>query len=419
VIGGGFGGLAAVTELHRENVQITLIDKRNFHLFQPLLYQVATGSLSPANIATPLRAFLKEQHNARVILGDVISIDPLARRVHLRDGDDIPYDSVIVAAGMRNNYFGHDEWEAQAPGLKTLEDATTIRTQVLSAFEHAERETDPEKIKAWLTFIVTGGGATGVELAGALAEIAHYTLRGNFRSIDPAQARIILVEGLDRLLTPYPEKLSAYARHALEKMGVEVRLNTLITDVDHDGVTVKSGDQCERIAAKTVLWGAGVRAIELGKTIADATGAQIDKAGRVIVTGDCSIANYPEIFIVGDLAHFETDGKSLPGVAQVAKQQGNYVASVIRARVRSMPPPSSFVYRDLGNMATIGRAAAVADLHTIRFTGLLGWLAWLFVHLMQLVTFQNRALVLTQWAHSYVTRNRAARLITYEGEREV
>ena len=413
VVGGGFGGLSAVQALGKENLQVTLIDKRNFHLFQPLLYQVATGALSPANIATPLRALVKRQRNTRVLLGDVVGIDPERRGVQLSDGDDLPYDSLIIAAGMRNNYFGHDEWQDEATGLKTLEDATAMRAEVLSAFEQAERETDPEKIKALLTFIVVGGGATGVELAGALAEIARYTLRGNFRHINPADAQIILVEGLDRLLTVYPEKLSAYARKALERMGVQVRLSTFIQSVDADGVTVKSGDQIERILSKTVLWGAGVRGVELGKTIAERTGAQTDKAGRVIVNNDCSIPNHADIFVIGDLAHFETpDGKTLPGVAQVAKQQGAYVAHVIHSRRVHEPLPAPFVYRDLGNMATIGRAAAVADLHTLRFTGLLGWLSWLFIHLMQLVTFQNRALVLLQWAYNYLTRNRAARLIT-------
>ncbi|MFN8528274.1 MAG: NAD(P)/FAD-dependent oxidoreductase [Anaerolineae bacterium] len=415
IIGGGFGGLNAAKALRGVRADITLIDKRNFHLFQPLLYQVATGALSPANIAAPLRALLRKQRNTRVLLGDVTDFDLEARLVKLSDGSTVPYDSLIVAAGMKTAYFGHDEWERFAPGLKSIEDGTTMRGQILAAFERAERETDLALQRAWLTFVVVGGGATGVELAGALAEIARYTLKNNFRTIDPASARIILVEGLDRLLANYPENLPAYAKRALENMGVEVRLKTLVQQLDDNTVTIKSGEQTETIIAKTVLWGAGVRASDLGSALADASGAETDRQGRVIVQPDTTIAGHPEVFVIGDLGHFKgADGKPLPGVAQVAIQQGKYAARVIKTRLAFEPTPPPFVYNDLGNMATIGRAAAVADLHRVRFTGLIGWMAWLFIHLMQLVSFQNRLLVFFQWAWSYLTRNRSARLITAE-----
>ncbi|MDX2163569.1 MAG: NAD(P)/FAD-dependent oxidoreductase [bacterium] len=417
IIGGGFGGLNAAKALRDAPADVTLIDKRNFHLFQPLLYQVATGALSPANIAAPLRALVAGQANTRVVLGEVAGFAPAENRVILGDGSAIPYDSLIVAAGMRNSYFGNDQWEQYAPGLKTIEDATDIRGQLLTAFERAEQEPDPDRVRSLLTFVVVGGGPTGVELAGALSEIARYTLRGNFRRIDPAAARIILVEGLDRVLSSYTENLSAYARRTLESMGIEVRLGTFVQAVDAEGVTVKTGETLDRIEAQTVLWGAGVRASELGAALAAATSAETDRPGRVIVAPDTSIPGHPNIFVIGDLAHFKgSDGKPLPGVAQVAIQQGKFAAAVIKARLRGQPAPTRFVYRDLGNMATIGRAAAVADLHLFKLKGVIGWLAWLFIHLMQLVSFQNRMLVFLQWAWSYFTRNRAARLITAEYE---
>jgi NADH dehydrogenase len=411
IVGGGFGGLHTALSLRRAAVEVTLIDRRNFHLFQPLLYQVATGGLSPANIASPLRALLRRQKNTRVLLGEAVDVDVANRRLILSDSA-VPYDTLIVAAGARDQYFGHNDWEALAPGLKTIEDATEMRRRILLAFEVAERETDPAKVREWLNFVIIGGGPTGVELSGAVAEIAHHTLRNNFRSIDPHTAQIVLLEGADRLLLAYPPDLSAKAVRALQGLGVTVRVGTLVTDIKPDLVTLKTPAGVERLAARTVLWGAGVQGVPLGRALAKATGAEVDRAGRVIVGPDCSVPGHPEIFVIGDLAHFKAAaGKPLPGVAPVAMQQGRYVAQLIEARARgqSWPP---FVYHDRGSMATIGRNHAVADLGWVRFDGYLAWLAWLFVHLLFLVEFENRLLVLLQWGWNYFTRNRAARLIT-------
>ncbi len=413
IIGGGFGGLHAATSLRRADVDVTLIDRRNFHLFQPLLYQVATGALSPANIAAPLRDILKKQKNTEVLLAEVVDFDLDQRQVILADGR-VPYDTLILAAGVRHHYFGNEQWEADAPGLKTVEDATEIRRRVLLAFETAERETDPEQIQKWLTFVVVGGGPTGVELAGALGEIANYTLKNNFRHIDPAAAKVILVEGSDRVLPPYPTDLSARAAGSLRNLGVTVRTNAIVTDIQPDSVTIRTGDQTETIDAHTVLWGAGVQGSPLGRKLATSAGAELDRVGRIIVQPDLSLPNHPEIFAIGDLANYaHQTGKPLPGVAQVAMQQGHYAARVIQARQagQTLPP---FQYRDLGNMATIGRAAAVADLGRFHFSGWLGWVMWLFIHLLYIVQYQSRILVLIQWAWNYFTRNRAARLITGE-----
>lgn len=411
IIGGGFGGLYAAKSLKRAPVQVTLIDRRNFHLFQPLLYQVATGGLSPANIAAPLRAILKRQENVRVLLAEAIDIDVSNRLAVLSDGK-LGYDTLIVAAGVRHHYFGRDEWEKLAPGLKTIEDATEMRRRVLLAFEAAEREGDPEKLRGWLTFVIVGGGPTGVELAGTLGEIARHTLKHDFRAINPADARIVLLEGMDRVLPPYPPTLSARAEAALNRLGVTVRTGAMVTDIEADAVTIRCGDQRERIPTRTVLWAAGVQASTLGGILASATGVAVDRVGRVVVEPDLSVTGNPEIFVIGDLAHFSHQaGTPLPGVAPVAMQQGRYVATLIMRRLRgeTMPP---FRYRDYGNMATIGRAEAVADLGWVRFSGFLAWLAWLFIHLIHLVQFQNRLLVLIQWAWNYVTWNRYARLIT-------
>jgi NADH:ubiquinone reductase (H+-translocating) len=410
IIGGGFGGLYAAKSFKHAAVQVTLIDRRNFHLFQPLLYQVAMGGLSPANIASPLRAVLKRQRNVTVLLGEVQDIDVAGRRVLLSD-EAIPYDALIVATGATHHYFGHDEWRELAPGLKTIEDATDIRRRVLLAFEAAERETDPARRPAWLTMVVVGAGPTGVELAGALAELSRFTLRQNFRHIDPASARILLLEGVDRVLPPYPPKLSAKAARALERLGVLVRTNTRVTDIQAGAVTVRSGNHTETIPTRTVLWAAGVDASPLGKVLAEATGAALDRAGRITVEPDLTLPGHPEILVIGDLALSRQNGQPLPGVAQVAMQQGKYAARLLQSRWagQSLPP---FHYRDYGTMATIGRAAAVADLGWLRFDGRLAWLAWLFIHILYLIEFQNRLLVLMQWAWSYFTRNRAARLIT-------
>lgn len=419
VIGGGFGGLAAVQALAKAPVDVTLIDRRNFHLFQPLLYQVATGGLSPANIAAPLRAILKRQRNARVLMGEVVAIDAAGRRVLLADGASVPYDSLIVAAGMRDAYFGHDEWAASAPGLKTVEDAVEMRRRIFSAFEAAERAADAAdlaEVRRWLTFVVIGAGPTGVELAGALSELARHTLAGNFRHIDPATAQVHLIEGAGKVLPVYGDDLAGYAARALAGMGVQVHLNTLVTTIDGDALTLRTRDGGETVLhARTILWAAGVRASGLAEALQRTAGAELDRSGRVKVGPDLSIPGHPELFVIGDMANFTAaDGKPLPGLAQVAIQQGKYAARLIAARIagKATASPVPFVYRDLGTMATIGRAAAVADLRFVRAKGLPAWLIWLFVHLMSLVSYQNRALVFAQWAWTYVTRNRTARLIT-------
>ena len=411
IIGGGFGGLYAAKSLKNAPVEVTLIDRRNHHLFQPLLYQVATGALSPADIATPLRRLLKNQRNARVLLGEVIDFDVANKQVLLRDGV-VSYDKLIVAAGSGKNYFGNDQWMAQAPSLKTIEDATEIRRRILTAFEAAERATDPEKVRAWLTFVVIGGGPTGVEMAGALAEIAHETLQNEFHSINPSDARIVLVQSGERILPTYPPELSARAAAALERLGVEVRTGLRVTDVQEKGVTVTSVDGMEFISARTVLWTAGVQASPLGKTLAKATGTGVDRGGRVIVEPDLSVPGYPDIFILGDLAHYaHQTGEPLPGVAQVAIQQGRYIGGLIERRLAGKQV-SSFTYRDLGNMATIGRGKAVADLGRVRLDGWLAWEIWMVIHLMYQIDVQNRVLVFIQWLWNYVTRGRSALLIT-------
>ena len=415
IVGGGFGGLYAAQALRTAPVDVTLIDRRNFHLFQPLLYQVATGGLSPANIAAPLRGVLNRQRNTRVLLGEVTGFDLDRREVQLRNGP-VGYDSLVVAAGSSHHYFGHPEWAEFAPGLKTVEDATTIRRKVLLAFEEAERNPDPAARAALLTFVVVGAGPTGVELAGAVAELARYTLRRNFRSIDPASAQILLLEGLGKVLASYPDPLPAKALKALGRMGVTVRLDTTVTDVQADRVAVRSGGKEEVVRAHTVLWGAGVQASPLGALLAKATGAEIDRGGRVRVLPDLTLPGRPEVFVIGDLADYpHQTGKPLPGLAPVAMQQGRYAATVIARRVRSDPPPPAFHYRDRGTMATIGRATAVADLGWVRFNGWLAWMAWLFIHILFLIEFENRVLVVWQWAWNYFTRNRSARLITGDG----
>lgn len=413
IIGGGFGGLYAAQFLKDIPVQVTLIDRRNFHLFQPLLYQVATGWLSPADIASPFRAVLKRQQNATVLLAEAIDIDVAGRRVILRDGE-VHYDTLIVATGARHHYFGNEQWEPHAPGLKTIEDATEMRRRVLTAFEVAERTPDPEQVQQWLTFVLVGGGPTGVELAGALGEIAKDTLRHDFRHINPAEARIFLLEAADRVLPSYPPELSANAATMLTRLGVQVRTGTMVTDIQPDAVTTRWGDTVERIPARTVLWCAGVQASPLGRALAKATGVELDRASRVIVQSDLTVPGHPEIFVIGDLAHCTSDtGTPLPGVAPVAMQQGRYVAQLLQRRLRGEHLPG-FRYTDRGSMAIVGRGAAVADLGYARLSGFSAWLAWLFIHLLYLVEFENRLLVLIQWAWNYCTYNRSARLITGE-----
>jgi NADH dehydrogenase len=411
IVGGGFGGLYTARNLGRAPVQVTLLDRRNFHLFQPLLYQVATGALSPANIAAPLRAVLRRQKNTRVLLAEVVDVDVPGRRVVLSDGS-VPYDTLVVAAGARHHYFGHPEWEKLAPGLKTVEDATDMRRRILLAFEAAEREADPLRQQAWLTFVVVGAGPTGVELAGAVGELAHHTLRRNFRASNPASARILLLEGTDRVLPPYPPDLSVRAAEQLRDLGVTVRPNTVVNDVRPDGVAVREGQQTDFIPARTVLWAAGVDASPLATALGKATGAALDRAGRVAVEPDLTLPGHPEIFVIGDMVTFlHQDGKPLPGVATVAMQQAGYVAALIQKRLRgeTLPP---FRYHHPGSMATIGRAAAVAMVGSWHFSGYVAWLLWLFIHLINLIQFESRVQVLLQWAWAYATRNRSARLIT-------
>ena len=413
IIGGGFGGLYAAKTLGRAAVDVTLIDKRNFHLFQPLLYQVATGGLSPGDIASPLRAVLSGYKNIKILAAEATDIDPEVQTVILSDGT-IPYDTLIVATGVSHHYFGNDQWAEAAPGLKSIEDALDIRRRILLAFEAAERETDPVKRRAWLTFVIVGGGPTGVELAGALAELAHTTLKEDFRSIDPAEAQILLLEGVDRVLPPYPPELSAKAEKSLTELGVTVRTQTLVTDIADDRLTLKHGDESEQLRAETVLWAAGVQASGWGKVLAERTGVKLDRVGRVIVEPDMSLANQPNIFVIGDLAHFahqSEDGKPLPGVAPVAMQQGRYLAKLIQARLKGQTK-APFHYVDKGSLAVIGRNAAVADLGFVKFSGFFAWFLWIFIHIMYLVEFDNRLLVFFQWAWNYVTRKRGARLIT-------
>ncbi|HTS48349.1 MAG TPA: NAD(P)/FAD-dependent oxidoreductase [Bryobacteraceae bacterium] len=410
ILGGGFGGLYAVKALKRAPVQVTLLDRRNFHLFQPLLYQVATGSLSPGEIASPLRAVFRRQGNAQVLLGEAIDLDVGRRRAILLDGE-IEYDSLIVATGSGDYYFGHDEWKQSAPGLKSIEEATAIRHKILFAFEAAEREHDAQKRREWLTFVLVGAGPTGVELAGALGEIAHDTLRRDFRSIDPTEAVILLLEGGPRVLPTYPADLSRKAEASLVHLGVTPRTNVLVTQVDATGVDVKTSAGMQRINARTVIWSAGVRASAFGEVLERRAGAVRDRAGRVIVNPDLTLPGHPEIFVVGDLAHFEQDGKLLPGVAQVAIQGGGYAAKLIERRLNGETSPP-FHYVDKGSLAVIGRAAAVADIRGLHISGLLAWFTWLFVHLMNLVGFSNRVLVFIHWGFLYLTYNRGARLIT-------
>lgn len=415
ILGGGFGGLVAAQTLKRADAEITLIDKRNFHLFQPLLYQVATGSLSPGEIAAPLRAVLNRQKNTEVLLGEAMDLDPVAKRVVLRDGGAFPYDTLVIATGSRTSYYGHEEWRDVAPSLKTVEEATAIRHKLLYAFERAERAATEAEARAWLTFIVVGAGATGLELAGALAEIASETLRHDFRRIRPEEARIILLEGGPRVLAAYPEDLSAKAEQLVARLGVEVHKGVFVTSIDADGVDYKHGDTTGRYDAKTVLWTGGVETTEFGKRVASRTGAEIERAGKIKVQPDLTIPNFRDIFIVGDLAYsVDEKGRLLPGVAQVAIQGGRYAGKAILARLEGKPAPPPFRYFDKGDLAVIGRAAAVANIFGFHVSGLPAWLVWLFIHLMYIVQFQSRILVFIEWGFLYLTFSRGARLITGE-----
>jgi NADH dehydrogenase len=400
IVGGGFGGLYAAKSLRDAPVRITLVDRRNYHVFQPLLYQVATAALNPADIAYPIRSVLRRQKNATVILGEVTSIDLAAKIVHLADGD-LAYDYLILATGATHSYFGHPEWEVAAPGLKTIEDALEIRRRVLVAFEAAERETDAEAQKAWLTFVIVGAGPTGVELAGALSEIARHTMTRDFRRINPSSARVILLEGKDRVLPVYPPSLSEKAEKQLRGLGVEVMTSAVVTRVNDHEVCI--GDTT--IPTRTVLWGAGVQASPLARSL----GATLDRAGRVLVEANLTIPGHPEAFVIGDLAAVE----GVPGVAPAAIQEGTHTADNIVRAVEGQPM-RAFHYHDKGSLATIGRAAGVADFGRLKLSGFFAWFAWLAVHIFFLIGFRNRVLVMLQWAWAYLTYQRGARLITGE-----
>jgi NADH:ubiquinone reductase (H+-translocating) len=421
VVGGGFGGLQAAQHLRRAPVDLTLVDRRNFHLFQPLTYQVATGALSAGEVAYPLRAIFKRYRNVRVLMGEVADFDLDARRVRLEPSVGtagpllLDYDTLIVAGGSRYSYFGHPEWERLAPEVKSLESALEVRGRILSAFEAAEVESDPEVRRSWLTFVVVGAGPTGVEMAGQIAEISRDTLPRDFREIDPREGRVLLVEVADRVLTTFPPSLSAKAARSLERLGVTPWVERTVVGIEEEAVTIEhpSGAR-ERIPARTVIWAAGVTASELAATLGRLTGAELDRAGRVAVEPDLTLPGHPEVFALGDMVRVRgPDGQPvvLPGVAPVAMQQGRYAARVVRDRL-SGRRTGPFRYRDKGNLATIGRARAVADLGHVRLSGFIAWVVWLFVHLWYLIGFQNRLLVLIRWSFSFVTRGRGARLIT-------
>jgi NADH dehydrogenase len=421
VVGGGFGGLQAVLKLRRAPVEVTLVDRRNFHLFQPLTYQVATGALSPGEIAYPLRAVFKRDRNVSVLLAEVIDFDLDARELRLGPVAGVPaperlgYDTVIVSGGSHYSFFGHEEWRMHAAEVKSLESALAVRSRLLAAFEAAEAEPDAAARDAWLTFVVVGAGATGVEIAGQIAELARDTLRREFRTIDPRRARILLVEASDRVLTSFPASLSAKAERSLRRLGVTVLTGRTVTGIDAAGVTLDGRDGgAERIASQAVVWAAGVTASGLAGRLAELTEAEPDRAGRVTVEPDLTLPGHPEVFAIGDMVRVRDPGGEpvvLPGVAPVAMQQGRYAAGVIRARLRGREH-SAFRYRDKGNLATIGRAAAVADIKGVRLSGFLAWAAWLVVHLWYLIGFQNRLLVLIRWSFSFATHGRGARLIT-------
>ncbi|MCI1004017.1 NAD(P)/FAD-dependent oxidoreductase [Herbaspirillum sp. C7C8] len=407
IIGCGFGGLAAARELAQADVRITMIDRSNHHLFQPLLYQVATAGLSAPAISAPIRAILAQQTNLTTLMAAVTGIDTAARSVTLEDGSVLGYDYLIVATGSTHSYFGHDDWSALAPGLKTLEDAFEIRKRILMAFEHAERETDARRRQEWLTFTVIGGGATGVEMAGTLVEIARHTLSGEFRNIDPHSARVVLVEGSERVLGAYPADLSEKAREQLHRLGVDVRTGCRVVHIDETCVRYANFDGEQSLATRTVIWSAGVAASPLGKKL----GVQVDRTGRVPVTPQLCIAGHEEVFVIGDLAAAQSEGKPVPGVSPAAKQMGRVAARNIKHHIAGQTA-EIFVYKDYGSLATIGRRAAIAMVGKLKFSGYPAWLFWLFVHVYFLIGFRNRLMVMADWAWAYFTFKRSARVIS-------
>ena len=413
IVGGGFGGLSAARALKSAPVDVTLVDRRNYHLFQPLLYQIATGSLSAGDIASPLRGVLGRHKNTRVLLGEVEDIDPVAKNVRLADGATFEYDSLIVAAGSRSFYYGKENWREWAPSLKNVDEAVNIRHKILYAFEVAERLPDPALRREWLTFVIVGGGPTGVELAGAIAEISRQTLKHDFRSIHPEDAQIILMDGGERLLSTFPEDLSRKAASSLAKLGVQVKLGLRVQDIDKEGLNIQSQHSTYRMPAKTVIWAGGVTVSQFGKTLATRTSAETDKGGRIKVTPQLAIPGYPDIYVIGDLASaVDAKGKPLPGLAQVAMQGGAYAAKAITRKAEGKQQPPPFNYFDKGTLAVIGRWRAVADAFGVHLSGYPAWFVWAFIHLTYIVQFQSRILVFIQWAIQDLTFNRSARLIT-------
>ena len=411
IIGGGFGGLYAAKALANTNVNVTLIDKRNFHLFQPLLYQVATGTLSPADISAPLRSVFSKSKNTKVFLGEVSDIDPKKQQVILGD-EIIPYDTLIVATGANHSYFGKDHWKEFAPGLKTVEDAIEMRRRIFSAFEAAEKETDAKQRQALLTFVIVGGGPTGVELAGAIAELAYQTLKEDFRNINTSETKILLLQGGDRILPHIAPELSKVAVESLQKLGVVIHTQTRVTNIENDIVTFKQNGELTEIPSKTILWAAGVQGSALGKILAERTDVECDFSARVIVEPDLTIKDYKNIFVIGDLANFShQNGKPLPGVAPVAKQEGEYVGKLIQLRLQGHTLPQ-FNYNDVGSLAMIGQNLAVVDLGFIKLTGFIAWVFWLVIHIYFLIEFDTKLVIVIQWAWNYITRNRRSRLIT-------
>ena len=418
IVGGGFGGLYTAKALKQSSVQVTLIDKRNFHLFQPLLYQVATGGLSPSDIASPLRLILRQHKNVQVLLNSVVDLKPKDKQIILDDDKSISYDILILATGSTHHYFGNDQWENHAPGLSTVEDALEIRNRVFGAFEAAEKENEPIKRQAWLTFVIVGGGPTGVELAGAVAEIVNSSMKGNFNNFTPKDAKIILIEGLERVLPPYPTELSSKAEQELCNLGVTIHTQSMVTSISENNIVLRKGEKYEQITSHTILWAAGVKASSIGKKLAEKTGAQIDRAGRVIVEPDLSIIGFPDIFVIGDLSSFShQNNKPLPGIAPVAMQQAKYVAKLIQKQLKGESLPS-FVYKDYGSMAVIGKNKAVADFKFIKLSGFLAWFIWIWVHIYYLIEFDNKLVVLIQWIWNYFTQGRGSSVIIENNKKD-